>query len=334
MKDLTIDDFLEKNKKSWKRKIKHGDYSITRDIKTGDYTVKHKKIRTRKVVGAVLVMDMIKQDGIIDYFDKYLSESTWTGMGDEAGVSYPDDGSGIASDDDRPPGNIVFGPRAERRDYFNKLTQYNSIWDYDDKENFKWDFFENLVGQDDYGNYSETLKTMDNLFPDDTWWNAWKKMKNIPDAEVDARFRKQLKPERDADDQLGKDKEETADVPKELDVQESLNLTDRIDKLLIDGSTILTESKVAKTILKQINAIDRFALPAWGAKNYVSSEESIQFDVRGSKFRGRVVITYDKRSDTYIVELGQARGLGWKQEYMIKSVFAQDLVNILDQQVG
>jgi mRNA-degrading endonuclease HigB of HigAB toxin-antitoxin module len=125
------------------------------------------------------------------------------------------------------------------------------------------------------------------------------------------------------------------DTPKELDVKESLNLTDRIEKLLIGGcKKKLTESKVAKTILKQINAIDKFALPSWGAKNYVSSNDSIQFDVRGSKFRGRVIITYDKRSDNYIIELGQVRGMDWKQKYMMKSIFAQDLVNVLDQQVG
>jgi hypothetical protein len=280
----------------------------------------------------------MKQDKIIGHFDKYLSESTWTGMGDEAGNSYPDDGSGIAGDDDRPPGNILMGPRFERRDYFNKLTQYSTIWDYDDKENFKWDYFKELVGQDDYGNYSETLKSMNKLFPEEVWNNAWKKMRNVPDKTVDLRFKKQLKPERDADTQLGKDKEETVDPPEELEVSERMNLLDRIDNLLIDGckkkKKKLTESKVAKTILKQINAIDRWALDSYGAKNYVSSNDSIQFDVRGSKFRGRVIITYDRRSDTYIIELGQVRGMDWKQKYTMKSIFAQDLVNVLDQQVG
>lgn len=342
MKDdtLNIDDFLEIGKKKWKKSFKYGDYTITRDVKTGNYTVKHKTERTRKVIGPELVIHMIKQDTIM----KYLSESTWTGMGDEPGVSYPDDGSGIAGDDDRPPGNIILGPRAERRKYFNKLTQYNSIWDYDDKEDYKWDYYENLSGQDDFNNYSDTLKSMDKLFPEEVWDNVWKKMKNVPDKEVIRRFDIAGQPWRSKDDQLGDHPEdqmggtETADVPKELDVQESLNLTDRIDKLLIDGckkkKKKLTESKVAKTILKQINATDRFALPSWGAKNYVSSDDSIQFDVRGSKFRGRVIITYDKGSDTYIIELGQVRGMDWKQKYMMKSIFAQDLVNVLDQQVG
>ena len=37
---------------------------------------------------------------------------------------YPDDGSAIAGDDDRPPGNIVFGQKYKRTSYFNKLTDY------------------------------------------------------------------------------------------------------------------------------------------------------------------------------------------------------------------
>jgi hypothetical protein len=184
-----------------------------------------------------------------DLFEKYLVESTWTGMGDEPGVSYPDDGSGIAGDDDRPPGNIILGPRFVRKDYFNKLTQYQTIWDYDGKEDFKWDYFENLSGQDDYNNYSDTLKSMEKLFPEDTWKDTWKKMRNVPDKEVIKRFDIAGQPWRSKDDQLGDHPEdqmggtETADVPKELDVKESLNLTDRIDKLLIGTTGFMGEAK-------------------------------------------------------------------------------------------
>jgi hypothetical protein len=166
-------------------------------------------------------------------FFKYLFESTWTGMGNDPHNSYPDDGSGVASDDDRPPGNIIFGPRSVRRKYFNKLTNYSSIWDYDDVEDFKWNYFENLEGQEDFGNYSETLKSMKDLFPEEVWDSIWKKMKNVPDAEVEKMFKKQLKPERDAENQLGKDKEETIKTPKELEVKESFNLINNINKLLI-----------------------------------------------------------------------------------------------------
>ena len=335
---------------------------------------------------------------IKDYLKKYLFESTWTGMGDEAGNSYPDDGSGIAGDDDRPPGNILMAPRYERGEYFNKLTPYNTIWRHDEKGGWTWDWFENATSQDDPDNYDETLLPMKDLFPEDTWKAAWSaiRKKDVPDAEVDKRFRRAGQPHRKADDVLGKhDDDQTggedkvADVPSELDADtkgvSEMSLIDRIDKLLIaeksgvgdtgnggrpgngmvggevggasGGSTwpsgkppeesatsgvrqkkkrkrkgVVYESKVSDTILKQINAIDRFALASWGAKNYVASNDGIQFDVKGS--RGRVVITYDKGPDTYIIELGNVRKLDWKSKYKIKQVFAQDLVNVLDQQIG
>ena len=278
--------------------------------------------------------------------NKYLGETTWTGMGDEAGNAYPDDGSGVASDDDRPPGNIVFAPRYERGDYFNKLTPYNTIWRHDEKGGWTWDWFENATGQDDPDNYNKTLQKMEKLFPEDTWRAAWSavRKREVPSKEVDIRFGDKGQPYRKSDDVLGKvGSQKSAKVPKELDsddkgVTNEMSMLDRIDKLLIDGckkkKKKLTESTVAKTILKQINAIDKWALQSWGAKNYVSSDKSIQFDVRGSKFRGRVIITYDRGPDTYVVELGQVKNLDWKQKYIIKSIFAQDLVNVLDQQIG
>lgn len=97
---------------------------------------------------------------------------------------------------------------------------------------------------------------------------------------------------------------------------------------------ILIESKVSDIILKQIKALDRFALASWGAKDYVTTDVGIQFDVKGSKFRGKVIIALDKASDSYTIELGNIRKLQWKSKRTIKSVFAGDLVNVLDQQIG
>ena len=304
-------------------------------------------------MGAELVMSIIKQDKIL----KYLYESTWTGMGDEAGNSYPDDGSGIASDDDRPPGNILMAPRYQRSEYFNKLTNYNTIWRHDEKGGWTWDWFKYAESQDDPDNYDETIKTMKDLFPDDTWRAAWGaiRKKAVPDPEVDKRFARSGQPYRKSDDVLGKHDDDqqagpdkTAEVPDELDADNKgvseMSLVDRIDKLLVtDDSGVgntsdggrssagmiggeigqgggsawpsgrppletatygirpkkkkkkkkgtVYESKVSDIILKQMNAIDRFALASWGAKNYVSSNNSIQFDVKGSKFRGRVIVT-------------------------------------------
>jgi mRNA-degrading endonuclease HigB of HigAB toxin-antitoxin module len=96
----------------------------------------------------------------------------------------------------------------------------------------------------------------------------------------------------------------------------------------------ITEAKVGQTILKQIKALDKWALPSYGAKNFVESDKGIQFDVKGSKFRGKVIISLDKGSDSYVIEFGQVRKLEWKSKLMLKSIFAAELVNVLDQQIG
>lgn len=96
----------------------------------------------------------------------------------------------------------------------------------------------------------------------------------------------------------------------------------------------INEARVGQTILKQIKAIDKWALDSWGAKKFVSSKDGIQFDVRGPKFRGRVVITLDKLSDTYAVDFGNVRKLEWVSKKLLQNVFAEDLVNVLDQQIG
>ena len=92
--------------------------------------------------------------------------------------------------------------------------------------------------------------------------------------------------------------------------------------------------KVAKEILRQIKALDKWAFNAWGGKNKVFFDNGIQFDVKGSKFRGKVIITLDRGNDTYSVELGNIRNLDWKSKRLIPNVFAGDLVNILDQHIG
>ncbi len=93
------------------------------------------------------------------------------------------------------------------------------------------------------------------------------------------------------------------------------------------------DNRVSKIILNQINAIDRWALASWGSKNYVSSPNSLTFDVRGSKFRGRVIIKLNKR-DTYDIEFGTIRKMEYTIKQKTKGVFADQLVNAIDNVVG
>jgi len=96
----------------------------------------------------------------------------------------------------------------------------------------------------------------------------------------------------------------------------------------------IKESKVSDIILKQIKALNKWALDSWGSKNFISTDEGIQFDVKGSKFRGKVIIVLDKGSDTYTIEFGNVRSLKWKSKLTLKRIFVSDLVNVLDQHIG
>lgn len=101
--------------------------------------------------------------------------------------NYPDNGTGVASDDDRPPGNIVYGDKYKRSPYFNRLTSFKDIWDLDDSD-WKWDEFEKSMGMEDLDNYSDTLQGMEDLLPKKTWNNIWKRMKNVPNSLATKRF--------------------------------------------------------------------------------------------------------------------------------------------------
>ena len=56
---------------------------------------------------------------------KNLKETTWSGG------NYPDDGTGVSTDDDRPPGNILLGPKYKEKPFFNRLTSFVRNWEPD-----------------------------------------------------------------------------------------------------------------------------------------------------------------------------------------------------------
>lgn len=91
--------------------------------------------------------------------------------------------------------------------------------------------------------------------------------------------------------------------------------------------------KVGKVIINQINALDKWALASWGSKNYVYHPKGIQFDVRGSKFRGRVIIKLNNR-DLYDIEFGTIRKLEYKIKNTAKGIYVEQLVNTIDNVVG
>jgi hypothetical protein len=162
----------------------------------------------------------------IDEVSKRLMKKlTEAGMYHKYG--FPDDGRGISTDDDRPPGNILLGTKYKPTKYFNKLTPFNRNWDIDTGR-WKWDSFDDAKGMEDFDNYSQTLQSLKTLLPDETWENIWKHMKHTSDKEVEKDYKETGWPDRSADTQLGKDEVETVKPPEELKLE---SLLSRIDIL-------------------------------------------------------------------------------------------------------
>ena len=93
---------------------------------------------------------------------------------------------------------------------------------------------------------------------------------------------------------------------------------------------------IAQTILDQIRTLDTWALNAWGAKNLTkTSTDGLQFKSSGmTKWKGFVTIELDRGSDTYTVSFQRIRKMELITDKLIRDVYAMDLINVIDAQVG
>lgn len=92
---------------------------------------------------------------------------------------------------------------------------------------------------------------------------------------------------------------------------------------------------VAKIILDQIKALDKWAMGSWGAKELMNMGDGLKFKTSGMvKWKGYVYVKYDEGQDLYNVIFGRVRKLEWKVDKQVDGVFAEDLVNVIDGQVG
>jgi hypothetical protein len=121
---------------------------------------------------------------------------------DEAGTFV----AAINVSDDLPPSNLVFGEKYKKTGYDNKLTSFNMNYK-PDVDDWTWDEFQNSAGQEDIHNYSQTIKKMETLFPKEDWDGIWNRIKHVPADVVNARFASQLKPNRKASGQLGREED-------------------------------------------------------------------------------------------------------------------------------
>lgn len=92
---------------------------------------------------------------------------------------------------------------------------------------------------------------------------------------------------------------------------------------------------IAKIILDQIKTIDFWALGAWGAKELVNTGTGLRFKTSGSvRWKGYVHVILDEAKDLYRVEFQRVRKLNVITDKIVEDVFVEDLVNVIDSQVG
>lgn len=92
---------------------------------------------------------------------------------------------------------------------------------------------------------------------------------------------------------------------------------------------------IAETILSQIKAIDPRATWAWGVKKFINTGEGLQFKSSGMvKWKGYTHIKYNAGTDLYDIEFYRIRKYEKKVDNTVEGVFAEDLVAIVDAQVG
>jgi hypothetical protein len=91
----------------------------------------------------------------------------------------------------------------------------------------------------------------------------------------------------------------------------------------------------ASIIRDQIRTIDRFALVAWGAHDMLNMGNGLKFKTGGMvKWKGYVHVVYDEGRDLYNVDFFRIRNAEVKYDKRVEGVFAEDLVTVIDAQVG
>jgi len=92
---------------------------------------------------------------------------------------------------------------------------------------------------------------------------------------------------------------------------------------------------VTATIFNQIKLLDRAAMMAWGAKDLVAMSDELKFKTSGMvRWKGYVYIKYDAAQDLYNVIFAKIRKMEWIVQKEVNGVFVEDLVNVIDAQVG
>lgn len=92
---------------------------------------------------------------------------------------------------------------------------------------------------------------------------------------------------------------------------------------------------VATTIRDQIKALDWRSFFAWGAKEFIDMGDGLKFKTSGMvRWKGYVYIKYDEANDLYNVEFFRIRKLNMVTDKTVNGVYFDQLVEVIDSQVG
>lgn len=92
---------------------------------------------------------------------------------------------------------------------------------------------------------------------------------------------------------------------------------------------------IAKTILSQIKALDSSALWAWGSKDLTALSDGLRFKSSGMvKWKGYVEVKYDAGQDLYNVIFSRVRKFQLIVDKSVEGVYVEELVSVIDSQVG
>jgi hypothetical protein len=94
-------------------------------------------------------------------------------------------------------------------------------------------------------------------------------------------------------------------------------------------------TNTATIIRDQLRALDPMAMAAWGAKDLVNMGDGLKFKTSGMvRWKGYVYVKYDEGQDLYNVLFGKVRKAEWIVVARNDGVFVDQLVSVIDAQVG
>ena len=91
---------------------------------------------------------------------------------------------------------------------------------------------------------------------------------------------------------------------------------------------------IAGVVYSQIKTMSPWAMAAWGAKELVVLKDGIQFKSSGMVKNKGIIQVKLNGSDLYNVTFGKVRKFKYKEIKKVTDVFAEDLIDVIDEMVG